>query len=196
MIDAVSDGFTTWLLIALLAIGLNVVPAFMPPTWALLAYFHLQAGLDTLPLALVGAFGATTGRALLALGSRAIGARILPRRWRVNIETLAAELQRRRELGLPALALFALGPIPSNQLFVAAGLARAPLPPILAVFGVARFVSYVIWISLAESAAATMDELISPRLGAEAATAVQIAALILLFVVMQIDWSRFFGPRR
>jgi hypothetical protein len=37
-----------WLLVWLLAAAINVVPAFMPPTWALLAYFHIGRGLSVL----------------------------------------------------------------------------------------------------------------------------------------------------
>ena len=181
-----------WLAVLAIAVGLNAVPAFMPPTWSLLAYFHLREGLGIVPLAAVGALGATTGRAILALTSRSIGAHVLPPRWRANIGTLAAELQRRRELGFVALALFALGPIPSNQLFVAAGIARAPLAPILAVFAAARFVSYIVWITVSESAAATLTELIAPRFGAGTALLVQVIALLALIAAMQIDWSRIF----
>jgi hypothetical protein len=37
-----------WLLVWLLAAAINVVPAFMPPAWALLAYFHIGQGLSVL----------------------------------------------------------------------------------------------------------------------------------------------------
>jgi membrane protein YqaA with SNARE-associated domain len=180
----------SWLTVAVIAVGLNVVPAFMPPTWSVLAYFHVREGLAVLPLAVVGALGATLGRAALALGSRAVGARVLPCRWRANIEVLVDELKRRRELGLSALALFALGPVPSNQLFIAAGIARAPLLPILAVFAVARFISYLIWINAGSIAATSLTELLSPRLGATVTTAIQIAGFIFLLVMMQLDWRR------
>ena len=71
-----------WLVVLVLTVALNAVPAFMPPTWAVLAYFHLYHGLPVVPLAFVGALGATTGRAILALGSRAFGNRFVPARRR------------------------------------------------------------------------------------------------------------------
>lgn len=188
--------FANWLTVLAVAIGLNAIPAFMPPTWSVLAYFHLQDGLAILPLAAVGALGATSGRALLAMMSRAVGTRMLPHRWRANIESLGVELQRRHELGFFALALFALGPVPSNQLFVAAGIARAPLAPILAVFAAARFLSYVVWITIAEKAAASLTELLTPRLGTEVATIVQIAGFVILIAIMQVDWTRLLRRRR
>src|SRR5665811_2447707 len=35
-----------WALIVVLVIVLNAIPAFMPPTWALLAYFHVDDVID------------------------------------------------------------------------------------------------------------------------------------------------------
>ena len=43
-----------WALVLVLTVLLNVVPAFMPPTWALLAYFRINDGLDVWALAMMG----------------------------------------------------------------------------------------------------------------------------------------------
>jgi len=145
-----------------------------------------------LPLAAAGALAAGVGRTLLALGARAAGPRVLPARWRDNIAALSRELQERPTLGAGALALFALGPVPSNQLFLAAGIARTPLPPLLAVFVAARFVSYVIWISAAEKVASRLEDTLSPRVGDSAAVAAQLLGLALLIGIMQVDWAALF----
>ena len=179
----------------MLAIGLNAVPAFMPPTWSVLAYFHLYQGLPVVPLAVVGALGATTGRAILAIGSRAFGKRFVPASWRANVEYLVATLQSRPTLALPSLALFALGPIPSNHLFVAAGLARAPLPPILAVFASARFVSYVLWVSAANVADQSLREALGSRVAGWGAITLQIAGFALIVLAMRIDWRHLLRGR-
>lgn len=182
-----------WLLVIAITVALNAVPAFMPPTWAVLVYFHLQHGLGVVPLALAGAVGATGGRALLALASRALGPRIVPGRWRTNIEALADLLRKRRAFGLAALGLFALGPIPSNHLFIAAGLARVPLGPILAVFGVARCVSYLLWVSATSVAATSLRDVVTPRFGNGAAIAAQLAGFALIIALMQVDWQTRFA---
>jgi membrane protein YqaA with SNARE-associated domain len=184
------DRIESWVLVWALTVILNVVPAFMPPTWALLVYFRVADGLDVLPLTLTGALGATTGRALLALASRSLGDRLAPPRWRENITALATTLESRPAFSLPTLGLFALGPVPSNHLFIAAGLAHAPLAPILAVFAVARFISYLIWVNVASTAARSIEEAIGPRLGSGVAIAIQVAGFLLLMLVMQIDWTQ------
>jgi hypothetical protein len=99
-----------WLVVWVLAVALNAVPAFMPPTWSVLAYFHLYHALPVVPLAVVGALGATTGRAALAMGSCVFGNRFVPASWRANVEALVVTLQSQPTLALPSLALFALGP--------------------------------------------------------------------------------------
>jgi membrane protein YqaA with SNARE-associated domain len=189
MIDIVSE-ITTWVLVWVVAVVLNAIPLFMPPTWALLAYFHIQQNLPVWPLALTGAAAAVTGRALLALTSRRFGMRFLPKKRHESIETLTTFLRERKGLSLSMLGMFAIGPIPTNHLFIAAGLARIPLPPVLAVFGVTRFVSYVLWVKAADTAARSLSEILTPSIGSAGAVAVQIAGFILLIVLLRLDWAR------
>ncbi|MFM8593209.1 MAG: hypothetical protein ACKOCK_02300 [Chloroflexota bacterium] len=181
-----------WLLIYLIAALLNLIPLFMPPTWALLAFFHINRELDVVPLAVVGALGAVTGRAGLALLARSWGPRIVPARWQHNITALSDQLRSHPSLGLPALALFALGPIPSSQLLIAAGLARTPLAPVLLVFGLARFVSYILWVEAANLTVTKLSDLFSSKVGGGAAILAQIVGFAILIAIMQVDWASLF----
>jgi membrane protein YqaA with SNARE-associated domain len=188
MNGVVSDG-GEWLLVAPVTILVNAIPVFAPPTWVVMAYFHVARGLLVWPLAAVGAVTAAAGRGLLALGIRAGGERVVPATWRANTRALAAVIRARKMWSLPTLALFLLSPVPSG-LFIAAGIGRAPLRPILACFAVGRFVSFVIWVSAADAAVASLRELLAPKLGAGMATTAQLAGLVVLIVVMRIDWAR------
>ena len=66
--------------------GINLLPAFGPPTWAVLVFFRLSSGLALVPLVLGGAVAAACGRLLLAHGARALRGRFSPER----LESLAA----------------------------------------------------------------------------------------------------------
>jgi membrane protein DedA with SNARE-associated domain len=189
MVDILSD-FATWVLVWAVAVVLNAVPFFMPPTWSLLAYFHIQQNLPVWPLALTGAAAAVTGRAILALTSRRFGMRFLPKKRQESVETLTTFLRERKGLSLSMLGMFAIGPIPTNHLFIAAGLARIPLLPVLTVFGVTRFASYVLWVKAADTAARSLSEILTPSIGSAGAVAAQVAGFIVLILLLRIDWAR------
>src|SRR6188472_2435413 len=84
--------------------AINLLPAFAPPTWALLVVFKLDADLATVPLVLGGAAAAATGRLVLACSSRGLRRHFSARR----LESLAAAQRaltgdRRRSAGGLAL---------------------------------------------------------------------------------------------
>lgn len=184
-----------WIAVWALAVVLNAVPAFMPPTWAMLAYFHLYHSLPIIPLAVIGALGSTAGRAILAVGSRAFGDRFVPASARANIEGLVEALENRPVLGVSTLALFALGPFPSNHLFIAAGLARAPLAPILLIFCITRGISYVIWVGAANVADRSLRDLLGPRIGGWEVILIQLIGFGLVLLSLRVNWRRVLGDR-
>jgi hypothetical protein len=60
--------------------GVNLLPAFGPPTWAVLVFFRLNSDLAAVPLVLLGALAAASGRLLLAVTSRRFRSRFSRRR--------------------------------------------------------------------------------------------------------------------
>jgi hypothetical protein len=60
----------------------NLLPAFGPPTWAVLVFFRLQSDLTAIPLVPIGALAAASGP--LALASAAVLLR-LPKRETTSI---------------------------------------------------------------------------------------------------------------
>lgn len=185
-------GLVEWILLGIGTVIVNTIPAFMPPTWTLLAWAHLEEGVPVLPLALVGAAGATAGRFLLALASRLFGDRIIPRRWKANITALVDTI-RPHKLGLASVVV-----LPTNQLFIAVGLAGAPLASLLLAFGATRFASYMTWVVIANTAVSTLGDALHPTLGNNATVVAQVFSFVMLVVVMQVDWAKYlrrFSPR-
>jgi hypothetical protein len=124
------------LVIAAAVFGINVLPAFGPPTWSVLAYFRITDGTPIWVLVVVGTLAAAAGRYVLAVGFRSFGSHLLSKR-RESLEALGATLSGPRGL-LGTMALFAVSPVPSNTLFEAAGLAHVRLRPLLTAFGSCR----------------------------------------------------------
>jgi hypothetical protein len=94
------------------------------------------------------------------------------------------------------LALFVVSPLPSAQLFIAAGLLDVPLVPVTAAFFVGRLVSYSFYISLATVAQKHLGAVLSQFLGSPVSIALQVVFLALVAALPFVDWSRLFRRRR
>ena len=134
-----------WLLVLGCIFAVNLLPAFGPPTWAVLVFFNLNYDLPAVPLILFGALAAAGGRLVLALTARHFRERFSPER-RKQLAAAEQLLVGSRGKAAVGLGLFALSPVPSAQLFVAAGLLTVPLVPLTVAFFAGRLVSYSIYV--------------------------------------------------
>jgi uncharacterized membrane protein YdjX (TVP38/TMEM64 family) len=128
--------------------GVNLLPAFGPPTWSVLIILQGSLALDPVLLVPLGALAATSGRVVLALASRQARGRLSAQRL-AGLDALRSELTGNPRRSAAGLGLFLISPLPSAQLFVGAGVLRAPLPPLAAAFLLGRLVSYSIYVGAA-----------------------------------------------
>lgn len=183
-----------YLLAAAVIFAVNLLPAFGPPTWAVLVLFRLNSDLAAVPLVLLGALAAAAGRFALANGARWLRPSLSARRK----ESLAAAEQlllgsRRKAAG--ALGLFALSPVPSAQLFVAAGLMTVPLVPLTVAFFSGRLVSYSIYVAGASAAKESLGEVVTDSLVSPLGILLQVVMLAGLVALLRVDWVRVLARR-
>jgi uncharacterized membrane protein YdjX (TVP38/TMEM64 family) len=185
-----------YLILFAVVLGVNLMPAFGPPTWAVIVLYGLNGDLKLVPLVLTAALAAATGRFLLALAFRLLGGHIAGRTGR-NLEAARKALERNRRSAILGLALFALSPVPSAQLFEAAGLARVPLLRFTAAFFVGRMISYAIYAATAKGIGETsLGDTFRHALTSPWGIAIQLAMLGLLVAFTQIDWAKRLGGKR
>jgi uncharacterized membrane protein YdjX (TVP38/TMEM64 family) len=183
-----------YLALAGVVFGLNLLPAFGPPTWAVLVFFRLQSDLAPVPLVLIGAVAAAAGRMVLAYGSRAFRGRFSAKR----IESLTAA---RDALGastsrtIAGLALFAFAPLPSAQLFIAAGLLDLPIPKVTLAFFAGRIVSYAVYVAAASAAKESLQHILGNVFTSPLGIALQVVSLAGLVVLLRVDWARLLTRR-
>jgi membrane protein YqaA with SNARE-associated domain len=175
--------------------AVNLLPAFGPPTWAVLVFFSVSYDLPPVPLVVGGALAAASGRLVLAWGAGRCRGRFSPER----LESLAAAREilagdRRRAAG--GLALFALSPVPSAQLFVAAGLLAVPLLPLTAAFFAGRLVSYSLYVGGATLAADRLGDTFTGVFTSPAGIALQVAMLAGLVALLRVDWRAVLQKRQ
>ncbi len=175
-----------------IALVTNVVPAFMPPTWSLLAIFRVTAAPPLLLLTIGGAIASTLGRAGLTLLCRRFRG-LLPERDRRNAEALSHFLKRHRRWRDVIVFGYCLGPFPSNPLFIAAGVGRMPLLPIAVAFFVSRAISYTFWVWTTGQVSENLGGLFLHELTSWQAIVLQIAALASVVVLLRLPWARWLG---
>jgi len=161
----------------------NLLPAFGPPTWAVLVFFSIQYDLPGVPLVLGGALAAASGRYLLACGARRLRPHFSAARLQ-RLDRAQAALEANRRRSLAGLGLFALSPVPSGQLFVAAGLMTVPLLPLTAAFFAGRLVSYSIYVSAANLAEHSLGGVVVDALTSPPGMALQLAMLVGLGILL------------
>ena len=179
---------TDWLLVVASIFGVNLLPAFGPPTWAVLVFFRLNSDLPAVPLVLVGALAAASGRLVLAATTRHFRSRFSAKR-RANLQAAEEVLVGSRAKAAAGLGLFALSPVPSAQLFVAAGLLTVPLLPLTAAFFAGRLVSYSLYVAAASAAKDSLGDVLSDAIGSPLGIALQVAMLAGLILLLRVDWA-------
>lgn len=125
---------------------INVIPAFMPPTWTVLAFFYIHYHLAFIPTVIIGVIGATAGRIVLALMARYIFKPLLPAKWFSNYDALGKYFEKHERLTIPVVLGYAFSPISSNGLFIVAGFSNINLRIIAMSFFIGRLISYSFWI--------------------------------------------------
>ena len=183
-----------WALALGLVFAINLLPAFGPPTWAVLISLKFSLDLEAVPLVLLGAVAAALGRLCLAYGARHLRGRFSRERLE-NLEAAKALLIGGRGRALAGLGLFAVSPLPSAQLFVAAGLVNAPLPSLTAAFFAGRLVSYSLYVGAATAAEASLGSLVADSLTSPVGIALQVLMLASLVALVRVDWVALLRKR-
>lgn len=188
-----------YLILFAVVLAVNLMPAFGPPTWSIIVLFGLNTDLPVAPAIAVGAIAAASGRFLLACAFRVLGDKVPPR-MRRNLDAAREAFERRKGAGVVALGLFALSPVPSAQLFEAAGLAKVRLLAFTAAFFAGRLVSYSVYALGARAVrGGTLGETFAAQLTSPLGLGLQLATIGALVALTLIDWRRIGrkdGPAR
>ncbi|HEY5711637.1 MAG TPA: hypothetical protein VIT38_07060 [Allosphingosinicella sp.] len=178
-----------------IVLGVNLLPAFGPPTWSVIVLYGLNSQLPWPVLVLTAALAAALGRFLLAHAFRLLAGR-LSAKTRSNLKAARAALEKNRRNAILALGLFALSPLPSAQLFEAAGLAGVRLFGFTAAFFAGRLVSYSIYAFTAhEIGRSSLGDAFRESLTSPVGLAIQVAMIALLVAFARIDWAKRLGGR-
>ena len=174
--------------------GANLLPAFGPPTWSLLVFFRLQSHIPAVPLVLLGALAAACGRLVLAVASGRFRGRLSAKRL-ASLSVARDALAGGPKRALAGLGLFALSPVPSAQLFVAAGLVGVAIVPLTAAFFAGRIISYSIYVTAASAVKHSLGSTITGAFTSPLGIALQVVMLGAVVALVRIDWAKLLTRR-
>lgn len=180
-----------YLLVLVVVLGVNLLPALGPPTWAVLVWFRLHDQLAVPVLVVEGVLAACTGRYLLARAFGALRGRVSARS-RDNLEAARHVLEGSPGRAWAGLGVFLLSPVPSAQLFEAAGLVGARLLPLTLAFGAGRLVTYSLYVGGASAAERTdLGRIVTRELTSPWGLLLQGLLLLGVLALGRVDWRRF-----
>ena len=169
----------------------NLMPAFAPPTWAALVLFSLNTNLHPIVIVGVGAVCAGTGRYLLARATGLFRNRI-SKNSLSNLEAAQTILTENNSRKLITIGMFVLSPLPSAQLFEAAGLMGVRLLPLTLAFFSGRIVTYNFYVfGASELKAHGIGELITKEFTSVWAILFQLVMIGSVVLLTRVNWKRF-----
>ena len=177
---------------AAVVFGINLMPAFAPPTWSVLVYFSLSQNLNELAIILLGVFSATTARLILAHAFRKNQHRF-PKSYVANLENAATHLRRSKGHIAAIWLLFFVSPFSSAQLFEAAGLMKeVALRPLGLAFATGRVLTYSLYVFGTSAFAETsLGQIVKDNLTSPLAIAIQVLFIIGLLALGLIRWRPY-----
>lgn len=181
---------------------INVIPAFMPPTWVLLSFvgFNFHLGNYTLAiLAVLAAVASSGGRAVLAiLSEKLLRNKIISEATRRNMDVLRENIIKRQNLTRGFFLFYAFSPFPSGQLFLAYGLTDLKLKLAIIPFFLGRMSSYLFWVFTASETSKYLDlkSFSAGKFFSVYFILGQLLAFYLVYLVAKIDWKILFEEKK
>ncbi len=179
-----------YIFLASTVLGINIIPLFMPPTWTILAFFVTKYHLYLVPAVIIGATFATLGRIILAGISEKFFRRFLSKKSQENYASIGDYLNSHQHITIPLVITYAFLPIPSNHVFIAAGLAKVKIKLLAGSFFIGRLISYTFWISLTRRLSDNLEDIFASHYSKVGSVVLEIGGLVILYLIGQIAWKK------
>ena len=174
-----------------LAFLINLVPAFMPSTWMVMAFFYIKFGLPLLVLTLGSALASARGRMVRACASLRVRQRFITGRSAEDLDELGAFLNDHRRYVGPMVFLYTLSPLPTNNLFIAAGMTRVDMTAVVIGFTTSRMIANTFWVWTTNKAFDSLGSLFTDAITGPLGIALELLGLIAVVLTFRLPWARW-----
>lgn len=180
-------------LLSLVVFLINFIPAFMPATWMVLVFAYIQYQLPFGEVIILGALFSTFGRVALYYLSEKQILHYLPKEAKGNFEELGTLLNKRKHITVPFTFLFAFLPVPSNHIFIGAGLAHYDLKILSIGFFLGRILNYSLLVGSSTLIAISLNSLLKSSFTGFTTVILEICGFASLFLISKIGWNKVFA---
>ena len=174
-----------------LAFVINLVPAFMPSTWMVMAFFYIKYDLPLLVLTVGSAVTSALGRLALSWLSLRFRRHFVEGKSAHDLDELGGFLNEHRTYVGPAVFFYALSPLPTNNLFISAGMAGVHMTVVVVAFMVARMIANTFWVWTTNRAFDSLNSLFTGTLTGPIAVGLEIAGLVSIALLFKLPWARW-----
>lgn len=174
-----------YILLFVVVMLLDLIPAFAPPAWIVAVFFRHRYHLEFTAVVILAALAATVGRFLLATLTRKLK-RYIPKRYRDNLEYSKQLLARNRQKSRLAVGLFLFSPLPSAQLFEAAGLLDVSLFPLSAAFLLGRLATLSLYLLFAHLTITNFGKLLEGGLSSPWVVIFEVLSILLIVTLFKM----------
>ena len=180
-----------WIVVFLI----NLIPAFMPPTWVTLSFFYISNPQDIFVLIFIGVTASTAGRYCLAKGSGKFFGRFGTKKKKKQMKLLEKRLHGKPMQKFIFTLLFSLSPLPSNALFIAVGVTKTRLREVLVGFFVGRTISYLFLVFTTERVFSSL-EITLEGTASLWTLMIEIIGVIAIIAFFVFDWEKLLGGKK
>lgn len=181
--------WTHYLIAAVLVFLVGLMPAFGPPIALVVVLLKLNWHLDPVAVVVGGALSAGGGRFLLATTTGRLRTHLSPRR-QASLRAVNEYLSRSKARSVSELAAFLLAPLPSAQMFEAAGLMGLRLAPITLAYIAGRLVSFSVYIGATTVVEQSLSSVFLDAVTSVYGLIAQFALLAMVVLLARVDWTK------
>ena len=167
----------------------NIIPAMMPPTWAVLSFFYITNPQSIWLLVIIGVTASTCGRYALAKLSGYITSKFASRQKKHEFDAVKEKLQGKPLQKFIFTLIYALSPLPSNALFIAFGATKTKLAPVLAGFFVGRTISYLFLVFNTQKVFTSFESTLAGNASLWTIM-IEVIGVIAILAFFVVDWNK------
>jgi len=179
-----------WLVVFLI----NLIPAFMPPTWMTLSFFYITSPQNIFLLVFIGVTASTVGRFGLAKISGKFTTKFASKKKKKQMHLLQKNLEGKPIQKFIFTLIFALSPLPSNALFIAVGATKTRLREVIAGFFVGRTISYLFLVFTTEKIFSSFGMTASGNVTLWTIM-IEVIGVIAIIAFFLFDWEKLLGKK-